>query len=108
MLSVRVPESNHSIATAGFICTDIYIVPRRDGRIVIGATSEEVDLHPQHPSWYSSLTTSDPLYPHYSTIPSRNLVGFRPRRQMSYPFLALALQDFNACHRSLSQWHSCW
>jgi len=69
-------------------------VPRRDGRIVIGATSEEVGYTPQHPSWHSSLTgTSDPAL---STITALShpgiLVGFRQRRQMSYPFwLYLAL-----------------
>jgi len=59
-----------------------------------------------HPSWHSSLTGTS--HQALSTITALShpgtLVGFVQRRQMSYPFLALA--KFNACYRSSLQWHS--
>jgi len=57
---------------------DIYIVPRRDGRIVIGATSEGI-YTPQHPVGIQALLErAIRLYPHHSTIPSRNFGGVPP------------------------------
>jgi len=63
---------------------------------------------PQHPSWHSSLTgTSHQALSTLQHYPIQELWwGSVQRRQMSYPFLALALAKFNACYRSSPQWHS--
>jgi len=67
-------------------------VPRRDGRIVIGATSEEVGFTP-HTVGIQALLERAVGFIHNTALSHPGiLVGFRPRRQMSYPFLALALQ----------------
>jgi len=100
-------RANGVLPPAGFICTDIYIVPRRDGRIVIGATSEEGIYTPQHPSWHSSLTrTSDQALSTIQHYPIQEFWwGSAQRRQMSYPFLALALANLTLA-TGPSQWHS--
>jgi len=82
-------------------------VPRRDGRIVI-SNERGRDLHPTTPQLVFKLTGTS--HQALSTITALShpgtLVGFVQRRQMSYPFLALALAKFNACYRSSPQWHS--
>jgi len=92
ILSVRVPEGNHGVLQLQRVLfAPIFTSCRRDGRIVIGATSEEVGL-PKHPSWHSSLTgTSHQALSTIQHYPIQELWwGSVQRRQMSYPFLALA------------------
>jgi len=74
-------------ATAGSICARY--TSCHDGRIVIGATSEEVGFTPQHPSWHSSLTGTS--HQALSTITALShpgtLVGFRPATPDELPIL---------------------
>lgn len=46
MLSVRVPDPDRLPVRTVLFGTDIYVVPRREGRIVLGATSEKVGFTP--------------------------------------------------------------
>jgi glycine oxidase ThiO len=46
LLSVQVPDLHHLPLTTILFGADIYIVPRQDGRIIIGATSEPVGFTP--------------------------------------------------------------
>lgn len=106
MLSVRVPEGTHSGLHGNkaaeysdrflpplqrvLFAPDIYIVPRRDGRIVIGATSEEVGFAPHNtPSGIQTLLEAAiRLYPQLQHYPIQEFWwGFRPATPDELPIL---------------------
>jgi glycine oxidase ThiO len=92
MLSVCVPESyevTQPLQTVLF-GTEIYIVPRQDGRIIIGATSENVDFIPGNTAAgiNSLLTGSIKLYPELQHYPILEFWwGFRPATADELPIL---------------------
>lgn len=70
--------------------TQIYLVPRRDGQIVIGATSEDVGFAPDNtPAGVQSLLEAAiALYPPIQDFPIREFWwGFRPATPDEYPIL---------------------
>jgi glycine oxidase len=92
MLSVCVPESyevTQPLQTVLF-GTEIYIVPREDGRIIIGATSENVDFTPGNtPAGMQSLLAGAiKLYPELQNYPIQEFWwGFRPATPDELPIL---------------------
>ena len=92
MLSVCVPESyevTQPLQTVLF-GTEIYIVPRQDGRIIIGATSENVDFTPGNtPAGIQSLLAGAiKLYPELENYPILEFWwGFRPATPDELPIL---------------------
>ncbi len=69
---------------------DIYIVPRRDGRIIIGATSEHVGFVPQNTAAGVNqlLTNAVKLFPLLGDFPIQTLWwGFRPATPDEEPIL---------------------
>ena len=69
---------------------EIYIVPRRDGRIVIGATSEDVGFRSNNtPAGIQALLTrAIRLYPRLQDLPIQELWwGFRPATPDELPIL---------------------
>jgi thiazole synthase len=92
MLSVRVPEGDRSelLLQRVLYAPDIYIVPRRDGRIAIGATSEEVGFTPHNtPSGIQTLLErAIRLYPQLQHYPILEFWwGFRPATPDELPIL---------------------
>lgn len=92
MLSVRVPEGNHGELPLQRVlfAPDIYIVPRRDGQIVIGATSEEVGFTPHNtPSGIQTLLErAIRIYPQLQHYPIQEFWwGFRPATPDELPIL---------------------
>lgn len=91
MLSVRVPEDMHSIPLQRILSApDVYIVPRRDRRILIGATIEDVGFTPYNtPAGIQALLESAiRLYPqiqHYSI--QEFWWGFRPATPDELPII---------------------
>ncbi|MFM9267730.1 glycine oxidase ThiO [Tychonema sp. BBK16] len=92
ILSVCVPESyevTQPLQTVLF-GNEIYIVPRQDGRIIIGATSENVDFAPGNtPAGINSLLTGAiQLYPELQNYPILEFWwGFRPATADELPIL---------------------
>jgi glycine oxidase ThiO len=92
MLSVCVPESyevTQPLQTVLF-GTKIYIVPRQDGRIIIGATSENVDFTPGNtPAGMQSLLAGAiKLYSELQHYPILEFWwGFRPATPDELPIL---------------------
>ncbi len=92
MLSVRVPYNTHSGCPLQRVLygSDIYIVPRRDGRIVIGATSEDVGFTPDNtPGGIQTLLEQAiRLYPQLQQYPIQEFWwGFRPATTDELPIL---------------------
>lgn len=90
MLSVRAPEHLLPALKRILYAPDIYIVPRRDGRIVIGATSEDVGFTPQNtPSGIQALLErAIRLYPQLQHYPIQEFWwGFRPATPDELPIL---------------------
>ncbi len=91
MLSVRVPESVPELPLARVLYgQEIYIVPRRDQRIIIGATSEDVGFTPHNtPSGIQTLLErAIRLYPQLQHYPIQELWwGFRPTTPDELPIL---------------------
>lgn len=92
MLSVRVPEGNYGVLNLQRVlfAPDIYIVPRRDGRILIGATSEEVGFTPYNtPAGIQVLLErATRLYPQLQQYPVQEFWwGFRPATPDELPIL---------------------
>jgi len=92
MLSLRVPEANHNSLYGNKVLfgSDIYIVPRRDRRIIIGATSEDVGFTPDNTPGGIQLLLQQAirLYPqlqHYSI--QEFWWGFRPATPDELPIL---------------------
>lgn len=103
MLSVRVPGvqfSDREQNSSGLVTElplqrvlygpDTYIVPRRDGRIAIGATSEDVGFTPGNTprEMQQLLTRAIRLYPQLSDYPIQEFWwGFRPATADELPIL---------------------
>ncbi|MEG4579961.1 glycine oxidase ThiO [Microcoleus sp. MON1_C5] len=92
MLSVCVPEDCGVIQPLQTVLfgTGIYIVPRQDGRIIIGATSENVDFTPGNtPAGMQSLLAGAiKLYPELQNYPILEFWwGFRPATPDEWPIL---------------------
>lgn len=91
MLSVRVPDVNYSVPLQRVLFgSDIYIVPRRERRIIIGATSEEVGFTPHNtPAGIQALLQrAIRLYPQLQDYPIHEFWwGFRPATPDELPIL---------------------
>lgn len=92
MLSLRVPEAlrNNLPLQRVLYAPDIYIVPRRDGQIVIGATSEAVGFTPGNTpaGMQILLKNAIRLYPELQNYPIQELWwGFRPATPDELPIL---------------------
>ena len=75
---------------------EVYIVPRRDGRIVIGATSEDVGFVPYNTpaGMQKLLNAAIRLYPVLSNLPiHESWWGFRPATPDELPILGSSLCD---------------
>jgi thiazole synthase len=96
MLAVRVPDVNYSGLPLQRVLfgSEVYIVPRRDGRIVIGATSEEVGFTPHNtPAGIQTLLErAIRLYPQLQHYPIQEFWwGFRPATPDELPILGCSL-----------------
>jgi glycine oxidase ThiO len=72
---------------------DIYIVPRRDGRIIIGATSEDVGFSPHNTAGgvKQLLTNAVRLFPPLQDFPLHETWwGFRPATPDELPILGIS------------------
>lgn len=92
MLSVKVPVDSAIKQPLKQVLfgNEIYIVPRQDGRIVIGATSEDVRFTPNNtPAGIQSLLTKAiRLYPELQHFPIQEFWwGFRPNTPDEMPIL---------------------
>lgn len=91
MLSVRVPSSFPELPLKQVLFGDnIYIVPRRDGLIVIGATVEDVEFAPEiTPQGINQLLTNAiRLYPALKHFPLEDFWwGYRPATPDEFPIL---------------------
>ena len=98
MLSVCVPEDCGVMQPLQTVLfgTGIYIVPRQDGRIVIGATSENVDFTPGNtPAGMQSLLAGAiKLYPELENYPILEFWwGFRPATTDELPILGASVWE---------------
>ncbi|MDM9380534.1 glycine oxidase ThiO [Chlorogloeopsis sp. ULAP01] len=91
MLSVRVPEYVTELPLTRILFgDDIYIVPRRDRRIIIGATNEDVGFTPYNTpiGIQTLLQQAIRLYPQIQHYPIEELWwGFRPATPDELPIL---------------------
>jgi thiazole synthase len=91
MLSVKVPLSTPQLPLSRVLYgDDIYIVPRRDGRIIIGATSEDVGFTNGNTplSIKNLLVAATRLYPQLQNYPIEEFWwGFRPATPDELPIL---------------------
>jgi len=90
--SVRLAESHSSIQTLNHVLfgDETYIVPRQDGRIVIGATSENVGFTPDNTAAgiQQLLSGATRLYPPLKDLPILEFWwGFRPATPDELPIL---------------------
>jgi glycine oxidase len=89
LVAVQVPENTPMLPTVLF-GSEIYIVPRRDGRIVIGATSEDVGFAGDNTTAGVAglLTRAQRLYPLLGQYPViEKWWGFRPATPDELPIL---------------------
>ncbi|MBD2138299.1 glycine oxidase ThiO [Anabaena sp. FACHB-1237] len=91
MLSVRIPETSSQLPLKRVLYGEnTYIVPRRNGSIIIGATSENVGFTPDNtPKGIETLVTSAiELYPNIANYPIEQFWwGFRPATPDELPIL---------------------
>lgn len=90
MLSVQVPAGATPALKSVLFGSEIYIVPRQDGRIVIGATSEAVGFTPENtPEGVQALLErTTRLYPALQSLPLQEVWwGFRPATPDELPLL---------------------
>jgi thiazole synthase len=91
MLSVTVPESLPELPLNRVLFgEEVYIVPRRERQIIIGATSEDVGFTPQNTpqGMQSLLQRAIRLYPELENYPiSEFWWGFRPATPDELPIL---------------------
>ncbi|AFY54874.1 glycine oxidase [Rivularia sp. PCC 7116] len=91
MLSIKVPFSTQELPLSRVLYGEnIYIVPRRDGRIIIGATCEDVGFTPGNTpiGIQSLLQAAIRLYPQLQNYPIEELWwGFRPTTPDELPIL---------------------
>ncbi len=91
MLSVRVPDLGGKLPLQTVLYgSEVYIVPRQDGRIVIGATSENVGFTPGNTPLgiQTLLSAAIRLYPDLQHFPIQEFWwGFRPATPDERPIL---------------------
>jgi thiazole synthase len=91
MLSVKIPSSGSDLPLSRVLYgSDIYIVPRRDGRIIIGATSEDVGFTKGNTPVEITrlLQAAIRLYPQLQNYPIEEFWwGFRPATPDELPIL---------------------
>ncbi|PIG94753.1 glycine oxidase ThiO [Gloeocapsopsis sp. IPPAS B-1203] len=91
MLSLRVPEGYSELPLQRVLYgSDTYIVPRRDRRIIVGATSEDVGLTPYNTPLgiQTLLQNATRLVPQLQHYPINELWwGFRPATPDELPIL---------------------
>jgi glycine oxidase ThiO len=91
MLSVRVPDSSRELPLQTVLYgSEVYIVPRQDGRIVIGATSENVGFTSGNTplGMQTLLSAAIRLYPDLQHFPIQEFWwGFRPATPDELPIL---------------------
>jgi glycine oxidase ThiO len=90
MFSVRVPSEFGVPLQHVLYGEETYIVPRRDGRIVIGATSEDVGFTPGNTpiGIHTLLSAAIRLYPELQQFPIQEFwYGFRPATPDECPIL---------------------
>ncbi len=90
MASVRAPNPNALPLQTVLFGPEIYIVPRQNGRIIIGATSEDVGFTPHNtPLGIQTLfTRATRLFPPLAQFPIEELWwGFRPATPDECPIL---------------------
>ncbi len=92
MLSVRVPAGYGQAQPLQRVLygQNIYIVPRRDGRIILGATVEEVGFTPENTAagMAQLLNAAIALYPELENFPIEECWwGFRPATPDEMPIL---------------------
>ena len=92
MLSVSVPpeQRDHLPLQQVLFGEEIYIVPRQDGKIIIGATSEDVGFTPQNTQQgvQQLLTAATRLFPLLQDFPLHETWwGFRPATPDELPIL---------------------
>jgi thiazole synthase len=91
MLSVRIPDRTYEPTLQRVLfAPDLYIVPRRDCRIIIGATSEDVGFTPYNtPAGIQTLLErAIRLYPQLQNYPIHEFWwGFRPATPDELPIL---------------------
>ncbi|WP_414620180.1 glycine oxidase ThiO [Calothrix sp. CCY 0018] len=91
MLSVKIPLSSPELPLGRVLYGDnIYIVPRRDGRIIIGATCEDVGFTPGNTpvGIQTLLQAAIRLYPQLQNYPIEEFWwGFRPSTPDELPIL---------------------
>ncbi len=93
MLSVRIPGEGNHLARVLF-GSETYIVPRRDGQIIIGATTEEVGFTPHNTpvGIQALLNRAIRLYPELQHYPIQEFWwGFRPNTPDEMPILGPSL-----------------
>ncbi|MBW4469791.1 MAG: glycine oxidase ThiO [Stenomitos rutilans HA7619-LM2] len=96
MLSVRVPVEQGLPLQTVLFGSEIYIVPRQNGYIIIGATSEDVGFAPDNTpeSVKSLLARSLRLYPALRQFPMQECWwGFRPATPDELPILGASPYD---------------
>ncbi|MBW4658160.1 MAG: glycine oxidase ThiO [Drouetiella hepatica Uher 2000/2452] len=96
MLAVKVAEAEKLPLQRVLFGEEAYIVPRRDGRIVIGATNEEVGFTPYNTpaGMQKLLNAAIRLYPALSNLPIHECWwGFRPATPDELPILGSSLCD---------------
>jgi glycine oxidase len=90
LLALQVPDRHNLPLETVLFGDEIYIVPRQDGRIVIGATSEDVGFLPGNTSdgVQSLLTKAIRLCPQLAHYPQQEQWwGFRPATPDDQPIL---------------------
>jgi thiazole synthase len=99
MLSIKIPLSSPDLPLSRVLYGDnIYIVPRRDGRIIIGATCEDVGFIPGNTpvGIQTLLQAAIRLYPQLQNYPIEEFwCGFRPATPDELPILG------NSCCKNL-------
>jgi glycine oxidase ThiO len=98
MLSVLVPtEQTDNLPQQVLFGEEVYIVPRRDGKIIIGATSEDVGFAPSNTlkGVKQLMTNAMRLFPPLQNFPLQETWwGFRPTTPDEMPILG-ASEDAN-------------
>ncbi len=93
MLAVQAPTGKTLSLKQVLFGSEIYLVPRRDGRIIVGATSEAVGFTPGNTAAgvRSLLERAIRLYPVLETYPIQELWwGFRPITPDEAPILGFS------------------
>jgi thiazole synthase len=97
MLSLQMPQSQHSIPLKRVIYGEqTYLVPRQNGQLIIGATTEEVGFDSQNTSAgiQNLLNRAIRLYPHLKDWNIQEFwSGFRPGTPDELPILGQGFSD---------------